>query len=30
MAYKLQLSPSATIHPVVHVSQLKLATGFKG
>ena len=23
MAYKLHLPPSATIHPVVHVSQLK-------
>jgi hypothetical protein len=30
MTYKLQLPTSSAIHPMVHVSQPKLATGFKG
>jgi hypothetical protein len=30
VAYRIKLLDSSSIHPVVHVSQLKLAAGFKG
>jgi hypothetical protein len=30
VAYCLKLLDSSSIHPIIHVSQLKLATGFKG
>jgi hypothetical protein len=29
-AYRLKMPDSLSIHPMVHISQLKLATGFKG
>jgi hypothetical protein len=30
VAYRLELSTTSSIHPVIHVSQLQLAAGFKG
>jgi hypothetical protein len=30
VAYRLELPPNSAVHPVIHVSQLMLAAGFKG